>query len=214
VKIGSEELRDKTCAPDPRQKKSLASCWNGHSCQWHLHGRCHFRHSESGARLKTVSEDAGPCMTCSDLRDEVRQLRKELQELTKEIRDFRNRELEKDEEVNRILQHLENPQRKKRKKGKPRRRKTETPTEPKKAGETKETQKDPEGELESSEADSYSECSLLSENTKEQRDKWTHITEHSKGKGRQKQNNNEKRSLQLWGRGKKGRGVGRRPRSK
>merc|ERR1712008_78161 len=84
-------------------------------------------------------------------------------QLTKEIRDFRNRELEKDEEVNRILQHLENPEGKKRKKRKPKRQKTESPPEPKEAGETKEGPKDPESELEPSEADNYSEiCSLKS----------------------------------------------------
>merc|ERR1712008_61882 len=148
---------DKTCAPNLRQMKSLASCWNGHSCQWHLHGSCHFRHSESEARLETANENIVPCRTCRVLRDEVRQIRKELQELTKEIRAFRNRELEKDEEVNRILQNLETPEGKKKKKRKPAKRKTESPPEPKEAGETKEGPKDPESELEPSEADSYSE---------------------------------------------------------
>jgi len=129
---------DKICAPEFRQKTSPAICWNGHCCQWHLHGRCHFRHLENEARQHTASKSVGPCRTCRDLKDEVRQLRKEIQDLTKEIHDFQSRELEKDEEVNLILTHIEGKRKKKRK------NKRNRSPEPEETGELKE---DPEAEL-------------------------------------------------------------------
>jgi len=131
---------DQIHGPMPRLRKGPALCWNGHACPWYLHGRCHFQHGAETNLQHDAQDRAGRCRTCSNLREEVRQLRKEITELREAIQCLQSKEHENTGGSN-------------KQKSTKKRKTARKQTEPEENVEMEDGSKDPEAVLDTSDMD-------------------------------------------------------------